>query len=190
MLQRSYQQSLMSCISIFHGLMSYSKVMKLSGLLMLNRFSACRKKLIALYDKSKGVGGTRGSRLKWPLGSKDHKESIQELTSSAQWTQSVFQLVRNIGARAQSIQQSLKKQAQKSKILHAAEERERILDWISAIKHEQTHLHVRRPRVDGTGEWCLQKGEFRNWRDEPNEVFWGYGIQGSGKTPGQHSAGV
>lgn len=82
----------------------------------------------------------------------------------------VFQLVRNIGARAQSIEQFLKKQAQISKILHAAEERERILDWTSAIKHEQKHLHVRKPRVDGIGEWRLQKGEFRNWRDEQKNV--------------------
>ena len=46
--------------------------------------NACRIKLNVLYDKLVGEGRSHVSRLKWPLSSKEHRETIQELRAFAQ----------------------------------------------------------------------------------------------------------
>ena len=172
---------------------------------------ACRNKLTALHDKLDAPSASRLSRLKWPLSSKEHMEAIQELRAFAQWIQfaltvdgcallsktsaevlntlkhqlETFQLVESIGHRTRSIERSLEEQVQISRDARVAKEREKVLNWISTIKHEQKHHDVRMPRVDGTGEWLLQEKEFQRWRDEPrtsNNVLWCHGIQGSGKS--------
>ncbi|KAL9637688.1 MAG: hypothetical protein Q9164_002040 [Protoblastenia rupestris] len=178
---------------------------------LVSSTSACRNKLTILRDKLEGVGGTRLSRLKWPLNSKEHQESIQELRAFVQWIQfaltvdgcallaktsaevleslknqlDTFQLVTSIGERTHLIERSLEEQTRLFKSSRAAEGREQILEWISAVKHEQKHHDMRRPRVDGTGEWLLQERIFQDWRDGPksrHNVLWCQGIQGSGKS--------
>ena len=66
------------------------------------------------------------------------------------------------------------------------EERERnnILAWISSFDYEKKHHSIKTPRVDGTGEWLLQRPEFQKWRDERNATYtlWCHGLQGSGKS--------
>lgn len=82
------------------------------------------------------------------------------------------------------LERSLEHQANEAKISRAAEERDQILEWLSVVKHEEKHYDVRVRRMNDTGDWLLQNGEFRRWRDEPKpraNVLWCYGIQGSGK---------
>ncbi|KAH8807657.1 ankyrin repeat-containing domain protein [Xylogone sp. PMI_703] len=43
------------------------------------------------------------------------------------------------------------------------EERGEILRWTSNIPYEDHHLTAREGRTDGTGEWLLQRNEFRTW---------------------------
>lgn len=78
----------------------------------------------------------------------------------------------------------MENQAKEAKSARVAEEREKILHWVSAAEPEQKHHDVRIQRMDGTGEWLLQDKKFQRWRDEPgssNNVLWCHGIQGSGK---------
>ena len=173
--------------------------------------SACRTKLTQLHQRLSGIGESRLSRFKWPLHSEEHRETIRELRAFAQWIQfaltidgcalmsktsaevletlkhqlETFQQVQSISTQTQSIALSLKEQAQDVGDQRALEERERVLDWLSTVKHEQKHHDVRMPHVAGTGEWLLEAYQFKSWRDEPqscNNILWCYGIQGSGKS--------
>ena len=66
------------------------------------------------------------------------------------------------------------------------DERQEIIQWLSPLEPEQRHQGVRTSRLDGIGNWVLEIGEFRNWRDaeggcvEP--VLFCYGNPGVGKT--------
>jgi hypothetical protein len=82
------------------------------------------------------------------------------------------------------LERSLEHQAIEAKESRAVEERDQILEWLSVVKHEEKHHDVRVRRMNDTGDWLLQNGEFQRWRDEPKprlNVLWCYGIQGSGK---------
>ena len=66
------------------------------------------------------------------------------------------------------------------------DERLEIMQWLSPLEPQQRHQGVRTSRLDGIGNWVLEIGEFRNWRDgedgcvEP--VLFCYGNPGVGKT--------
>lgn len=172
---------------------------------------ACRNKLTELYDKLDRVDRNRTMQLKWPLGAKEHQETIGQLRAFAQWVQfaltvvgcallsktstevleilgqqlETFHLLGDIGRRAQSIEQSLIDQTRTLRDDRAVREREQVLEWLSTFKHEQKHHDIRIPRVEGTGEWLLQKVVFQQWRDDPksrDNTLWCHGIQGSGKS--------
>jgi len=49
--------------------------------------SACRTKLTVLYEKLNSAGSSLVSRMKWPLNSKDHRDTVQDLRAFAQWIQ-------------------------------------------------------------------------------------------------------
>lgn len=65
-----------------------------------------------------------------------------------------------------------------------AQEREKILDWISTFGNESKHNAIRMPRVAETGEWLTDTEEFMTWRNgmKSPSVLWCHGIQGSGKS--------
>ena len=178
---------------------------------LVSSLSACKDRLTKLSERLEIRGCSRYNKLKWPFDAKEHQKTISELRAFAQWIQfalsidgcallaktsadvlitlehqlETFRSIESLNQRTRWIGQSLEEQAHKSKDLRAVEEREKLLDWISPIKHEQKHHDVRVPRVDGTGEWLLQKKEVQSWRDEPSlrtNVLWGHGIQGSGKS--------
>ena len=58
--------------------------------------------------------------------------------------------------------------------------------WLSPLEPHARHQDVRNRRLDGVGEWVLQKDEFKSWRESqdssmnPNILC--YGDQGAGKT--------
>lgn len=67
---------------------------------------------------------------------------------------------------------------------HEVQDREKTLNWISTFEYEMKHHAIRMPRVEGTGEWLLDREEYRQWRDDEDspKVLWCHGIQGSGKS--------
>ncbi|KAL2041834.1 hypothetical protein N7G274_005618 [Stereocaulon virgatum] len=81
--------------------------------------------------------------------------------------------------------ESIKEQAQSLNDDRMAAERNKVLDWLSALRHEQKQHNVRMPRVYGTGEWLLQNIRHKRWRDEQklgDNVSCCDGIPGSRKS--------
>ena len=68
----------------------------------------------------------------------------------------------------------------------ANEESLRIQAWLSPLEPYARHQEVRNRRLDGVGEWVLQKNEFESWRkgqdSTVNSTILCYGDQGVGKT--------
>jgi len=66
------------------------------------------------------------------------------------------------------------------------EESLRIHEWLSPLELHKRHQDVRNRRLDGVGEWVLQRSEFQLWRKGRdglgNPTLLCYGGQGVGKT--------
>ena len=70
--------------------------------------------------------------------------------------------------------------------LGVSEDSARIQEWLSPLEPRARHQDVRNRRLDGVGEWVLQKNEFESWRESQdsavNRTLLCYGDQGAGKT--------
>ena len=180
---------------------------------LVSSTQSCRTKLTALHVKLVEGSKERRLSLHtfgWPLKVKEHRQIIVDLRAFAHWAQFAltingctvlaktsadvlevlrkqiesFQLLQKVDDRTQSMERSQWEQAQALERSRASEERSKILDWISTLKHQQKHHDICRPRVKGTGDWLLQEVDFTIWMDagERDNVLWCQGIQGSGKT--------
>ena len=45
------------------------------------------------------------------------------------------------------------------------DEKPEVLEWLSPLEPRMRHQDVRTNRVDGLGEWLLQRDKLINWRD-------------------------
>ena len=67
-----------------------------------------------------------------------------------------------------------------------SEESLRIQTWLSPLEPHARHQDVRSRRLDGVGDWVLQKDEFESWcksqDGSANPTLLCYGGQGAGKT--------
>ena len=67
-----------------------------------------------------------------------------------------------------------------------SEESLRIQTWLSPLEPYRRHQDVSRRRLDGVGDWVLQRDEFESWRKSldrsMNSTLLCYGGQGVGKT--------
>ena len=67
-----------------------------------------------------------------------------------------------------------------------ADENAEILEWLSPLEPRLRHQDVRTRRLDGLGEWFLQKDNFVNWRDGEDgstiSTLFCSGAPGAGKT--------
>jgi len=67
-----------------------------------------------------------------------------------------------------------------------SEEPLRIQTWLSPLEPHVRHQDVRNRRLDGVGDWVLEKNEFESWRvsqdGSGNPTLLCYGDQGAGKT--------
>ena len=70
--------------------------------------------------------------------------------------------------------------------VRVSEESSEIQAWLSPLKPHARHQDVSNRRLDGVGEWVLQKNEFESWRKSRdstvNPTLLCYGDQGVGKT--------
>ena len=66
------------------------------------------------------------------------------------------------------------------------EESLRIQAWLSPLEPDIRHRSVSNRRLDGVGDWVLQRNEFESWRGSQNgsgdPTLLCYGGQGVGKT--------
>ena len=67
-----------------------------------------------------------------------------------------------------------------------SEESARIQEWLSPLEPHARHQDVRNRRLDGVGDWVLQRNEFESWHETQNSgvnhTLLCYGDQGAGKT--------
>jgi len=67
-----------------------------------------------------------------------------------------------------------------------SEESSRIQAWLSPLEPDARHQDVRNRRLDGVGDWVLQRNGFESWRksqdNSGNPTLLCYGDQGVGKT--------
>ena len=67
-----------------------------------------------------------------------------------------------------------------------SEESLRIQKWLSPLEPYARHQDVSNRRLDGVGDWVLQKNEVESWRESEgssvNRTLLCYGNQGAGKT--------
>ena len=68
-----------------------------------------------------------------------------------------------------------------------ADERPRILAWLSPLESRMRHQDIRENRVGGVGDWLLKTEEYRNWFDNSGSESDGsalfcHGNLGVGKT--------
>ena len=61
-----------------------------------------------------------------------------------------------------------------------------ILEWLSPLEPRLRHQDVRTRRLDGLGDWFLQKDDFINWRESEDgssmSALFCSGAPGAGKT--------
>ncbi|KAH7253183.1 hypothetical protein B0J15DRAFT_560286 [Fusarium solani] len=66
-----------------------------------------------------------------------------------------------------------------------SEENKEVLAWLSGLSFEDTHRAVLTKRHPNTGQWFLDKDEFKQWRDSQSNTtsaLWCPGMPGAGKT--------
>ena len=63
------------------------------------------------------------------------------------------------------------------------ERREKILSWVSTVKHDNAHYSDKRMAMAGTGLWLLETAEHDQWRKSSSpRTLWLHGFMGSGKS--------
>ncbi|KAI5838881.1 hypothetical protein DFP73DRAFT_588033 [Morchella snyderi] len=68
-------------------------------------------------------------------------------------------------------------------VLLDSSQRETILQWLSKIEYKKHHATAKETILDKTGQWLLNKKEFRDWRSSSaSSILWLHGIPGAGKT--------
>lgn len=182
-----------------------------SSSVLVSSTSAYRSKLDLLRNKLDGAIKSPSGRHRWPLDAKEHRQNIDDLRAFSQWIQfsmttsstsllsktssevlnilqnqlETFQIVDRVKDQNFTIEQTLEEQSQLIRNIHADEQREKILEWLSKIKHDQKHHDIRLRRLENTGGWFIEEKKFQDWRDATlleNNFLWCHGIQGSGKT--------
>lgn len=57
-------------------------------------------------------------------------------------------------------------------------ERTKILLWLSTAEYATHHLHAKKGRVDGTGQWLLHRESFQKWEtSSASTILWLHGIR-------------
>ncbi|KAK6823452.1 hypothetical protein RU639_005823 [Aspergillus parasiticus] len=63
-----------------------------------------------------------------------------------------------------------------------ADERDKVLKWLSDIQYSHTQNDHQRVRTHKTGDWLLSLDEYREWKATPGKFLWLHGPAGSGKS--------
>ncbi|KAJ7266802.1 hypothetical protein C8J57DRAFT_1718035 [Mycena rebaudengoi] len=78
--------------------------------------------------------------------------------------------------------QQQQKNHERAETEHTAEERKKIIEWISLLNFFQRHDDISCARQEGTGLWLLEEDKFTDWVSGAGAIFWCYGMPGAGKT--------
>jgi Cdc6-like AAA superfamily ATPase len=64
----------------------------------------------------------------------------------------------------------------------ADKESQAILDWLTPIDYTAQQSGILRQREEGTGQWLLERDEFKSWSSSKQQTLFCLGIPGAGKT--------
>ncbi|KAJ7278295.1 ankyrin repeat domain-containing protein [Mycena rebaudengoi] len=78
--------------------------------------------------------------------------------------------------------QQQQKNYERTETEHTAEERKKIIEWISLLNFFQRHDDILCARQEGTGLWLLEEAKFKDWVSGAGAIFWCHGMPGAGKT--------
>ncbi|KAF5250996.1 hypothetical protein FANTH_3860 [Fusarium anthophilum] len=131
------------------------------------------KRLEALFESikvklepKKGLSKVFSS-LTWPFDEKD----VSELIAAIQRETGLLQLLLESDSRLNNVYNA-----------QAADQRRKVLDWITKINFtydQEVHLDRIQP---GTGQWLLESDEFKGWVGGEYQTLYCPGIPGAGKT--------
>lgn len=150
----------------------------------LDQFKTTLEKLSKQLQPATGV--RKAARvLRWPF----KKEEVKDLLSTIERQKTLFSLaLQNDQVRLsrgiESDVVDIRRTVQQLELRSRSGEDHTMLSWFTPLQPEKTHLDTRERRLPGTGEWLLQKSEFKAWRDDTtaSKVLWCHGIPGAGKT--------
>ncbi|KXX73563.1 Vegetative incompatibility protein HET-E-1 [Madurella mycetomatis] len=176
---------------------------------LLSCSTACEAKLRALCRKLSNQDNGRIGVCLWPFSEKEHQKTLQELQTFTNWMQFALSIdgCRLLSRTADDVLELMGRQLGQFKLLQSveentsvtlnivqaqnklfqdAEERSKILGWLSTPRHYmyQKHQALQSSRTRDTGNWILRHDLYLKWRDgsEDSNVLWCHGIQGSGKS--------
>lgn len=109
------------------------------------------------------------------LAGKGHELSAEAQACASSLADSEFRRLRDILdkplARIDSHMENMWAQAMSG-------ERGEMLKWISPIPYESDHEFARRGRLEGSGEWLLERDDYREWKNSSSStMFWLHGIR-------------
>jgi len=117
-------------------------------------------------------------RLKGPFLVKDTRKLVEMLHRQCQ----IFNSMLSIDAAVLGVTtyKEIKKAREEQQEWHKTEENQKILSWLSHLSFEDKQKDIFSKHHPGTGEWFLNKDEFKEWRDsgldEPS-ILWCPGIR-------------
>ena len=142
---------------------------------------SCRVQLATLIkDLEKRAKGHRfgWERLKAPFLAEDLQASVEQMYRHCRRVaDKIGLLTSSIAAMAlQEVRQSRDEHRE----WHNAAENQRILKWLSQLSFEERHRDILAKRFEGTGEWFLNRDDFKAWRNGSLDVsatMWCDGIR-------------
>ncbi|KAJ7132644.1 ankyrin repeat-containing domain protein [Mycena filopes] len=107
----------------------------------------------------------------WDMGQQQRRDQIAVLDS-------VDTVATMVNSGVTNMSHALSEQSQRMQ----AEERSRLIEWLSPINFFLRHADVSQTRQAGTGKWLLAHPDFQKWESGSAGTLWCYGIPGAGKT--------
>ncbi|KAL9609730.1 MAG: hypothetical protein Q9167_005519 [Letrouitia subvulpina] len=114
--------------------------------------------------------------LRWPL----EKSEVDELLMRLERLKSNASIALNSTNAA--VTREIQSDTRFIKASVANEEVQAVLDWISGLNFLKQQDEFLEQSRKGTGEWFLQRQEFREWTSREESMLWCPGIVGAGKT--------
>ncbi|KAJ7266734.1 ankyrin repeat domain-containing protein [Mycena rebaudengoi] len=142
----------------------------------LAQFKDTMEHVMAKLQSANKPGSRIPKALSWTLW--DKKEVEEDLVKMERFKALLnMWLVLDIWDAGQQQQ----KHHERAETEHTAEERKKIIEWISLLNFFQRHDDISFARQEGMGIWLLEEAKFKDWVGA-GAIFWCYGMPGAGKT--------
>ncbi|KAH7156643.1 hypothetical protein EDB81DRAFT_867642 [Dactylonectria macrodidyma] len=126
---------------------------------------------------------TVGRALCWPFQKREVEETLQTIERLKSLI--MLGLQRDYTRLSESIHEDLRDVARGVNDLQsraAADQRMKLIAWLSPLNFWPKQADVFSKRLERTGEWLLECGEFKTWLNGTGQTLWCHGIPGVGKT--------